>query len=113
MNIGWAGVVFLWVILLWPIILALSYIVWKKDALQKKLWFFLISVPVGYLALFAGNVMSGALLSQFPEATGAPGTSNNPELLSTLALVAMAILFVLPALTTYFIARRFTRIAGA
>jgi hypothetical protein len=112
MNIGWAGVVFLWVILLWPIILALAYIVWKKEALPNKLRFLLISVPVGYLALFAGNILSGMLLSQFPEATGVPGTGNNPELLSTLALVAMAILFVLPALTTFVIARRFTRDSG-
>jgi len=109
MNIGWAGVVFLWVILLWPIILARAYIVWKKYELQRKLRFVLISVPVGYLALFVGNILSGAMLSQFPEATGGPGTGNNPELLSTLALVAMAILFVLPALTTFFIARRFVR----
>lgn len=109
MNIGWAGVVFLWVLLLWPVILAFSYIVWKKEALRSKPKFVLISVAVGYVALFVGNILSGALLSRFPEATGGPGTSSNPELLSTLALIAMAILFILPALTTFFIARRFTK----
>jgi len=109
MNIGWAGAVFLWVILLWPVILAGAYLVWKKDVLTRKGRFFAVSVAVGYVALFGANLLSGAMLSQFPEITGGPGTSRNPELLNIMALIAMAVLFVLPALSTFYIAKRFSR----
>ena len=109
MDIGWEGVVFLWVMFLWPVLLGGIYLVWKKGALKSKGKFFLASVAVGYLALLVGNFLGAALLLGFVKVAGISGESANTEtVVNSLTAVTAAILFLLPALTTHYMAKRFS-----
>ena len=56
MNIGWSGVIFVWAMLLLPIIVAATYTLWKSSVLTKQLKFFFSSIAVGYLAFVSVNV---------------------------------------------------------
>lgn len=108
MNITWEGVVVIWVIFLWPVLLAGSYLVWKKGIISRKAKFFFVSVVVGYVLLLVGNFLGPAILFGALKVTGT--TSIPPEaepMINVFSILIMGILLVLPIVSTHYIAKRF------
>jgi hypothetical protein len=109
MDISWEGVLFLWVLFLWPVLLAGFYLVWKKGVIRSKGKFFLASVAVGYAALVAANFLAASFLMAFLGTNGISGKGANAETaVDALAVVAAVILFLLPVFSTHYMAKRFT-----
>ena len=109
MNISWEGVLFLWVFFLWPVILGCFYLVWKKESISKKGKFFLVSVALGYGILVIGNILGGALILGSLKLGGFSVENPNAEnVVNIVATASMAILFLLPAVSTHYIAKKFS-----
>lgn len=108
-NIGWQGMVFIWIAFLWPLMLGGSYLVWKRGFIRRKGKFFLTSVAVGYLALIVGNFVGAVILLGFVKIAGISGESPNHEIMvNALTAVIMVTLFSLPILSTHYLAKRYS-----
>lgn len=109
MDISWEGVLFLWVLFLWPVLLGGFYLVWKKGVITNKGRFFLVSVAAGYAVLVIGNFLGPALLFGVLKATGTTVVSPDAEpIVNMLTAVITATLFLLPVGCTHYIAKRFS-----
>mgnify|MGYP000495225789 CR=1 FL=1 len=109
MDITWEGVVFIWVVFLWPVLLGGFYLAWKKNLIKSKGKFFVSSIAVGYAVLILGNFLGTALTFGFLKAAGISVESPNAEtVVNILTAAIMAILLLLPVVSTHFIARRFS-----
>ena len=109
MDISWEGVLFLWVLFLWPVLLGGFYLVWKKGVIKSKGKFFLASVAVGYTVLLIGNFLGPAIL--FGVLKASEQTTVRPDaepMVNMITTVIMAILFVLPVFSTHYISKRFS-----
>jgi hypothetical protein len=109
MDISWEGVLFLWVLFLWPVLLAGFYLAWKEGVIISKGKFFLASVIVGYAVLVATNFLAASFLMAFLGTNGISSKGANAETaVDALAVVAAAILFLLPVFSTHCMSKRFS-----
>jgi len=109
MDITWEGVVFIWVVFLWPVLLSGFYLAWKKSLIKSKGKFFLASTAVGYVLLILGNILGTALILGFVKASGTyVETPNTETFVTIITAVIMAILLLLPVVSTHLLAKRFS-----
>ena len=109
MDVTWEGVVFIWALLLWPILVGGFYLAWKKGTITRKGKFFFVSVAVGYVVLLLGNLLGPVFLFGVLKATGNTVISPEAEpLVNTLTAIIMAILFLFPVFSTHYLSKRFS-----
>lgn len=109
MDITWEGVIFIWVVFLWPVLLASLYLVWKKSVISRKGKFFFVSVAAGYVLLLIGNFLGPAILFGALKVTGTASIPPEAEpMINVLSVLIMGVLLVLPVVSTHYIAKRFS-----
>ena len=96
----WGVGLFIWVTVLWPLLLAGFYLVWKKSIIKSKRKFFNASAVVGYVALF-GGLFLGELFLALLALIKIPNENVNAD-------IAWVFPFLLPAITTHYIARKYS-----
>ena len=57
MDVGWGGVIFIWIGFLWPVIVTSLFTLVKSSAVKKS-GNFALSIAGGYTAMFAGNFLA-------------------------------------------------------
>jgi hypothetical protein len=57
MDVGWGGVIFIWIGFLWPVIVTSLFMLLKSSAVKKGSKF-ILSVAGGYAAMFVGNFLA-------------------------------------------------------
>jgi hypothetical protein len=110
MGLSWEGVLFIWVLLLWPMLLASFYLSWKKGVIKSKGKFFLASVAVGYAVVVATSFpVSSFIIYFFLDTNGISSKVAHAETtVDTLAVVAVATHFILPVFFTHYMSKRFS-----
>ena len=101
MDSIWA-VIFIWVGLLWPVIVATAFCVLNYSTMRRLGTFFWSSMALGYLWLYGVHLFSTSALPNIREA----GIIPNPvlSLLDNVAFVAL--FFAMPVVLAYFLAKR-------
>jgi len=87
------GAAIVWVGLLWPVLVAAGFLLWKRRGISRKLRFFIRATAVGYLALVAASAVATIPVLVFMD-DGAV----SPTLLT---VVLLPILMLTPALAMH------------
>jgi len=93
MDVGWHGVVFIWVVFLWPVFISIAYLIWKGSVIPRLGVFFLLSIVAGYIIMVAVNflLMIGARFIR--------GES--------IFIISVVAFFVSPLFSTHYLSRKF------
>ncbi|MRS02862.1 hypothetical protein EG832_06510 [bacterium] len=93
MDVGWQGVVFIWLVFLWPVFISIVYLVWKGSFIARLGVFFLISVVAGYIIMVAVNFLL-MIGGRFIRGDG-------------IFIISIVAFFVPPILSTHYFSRKF------
>ncbi len=93
MDVGWQGVIFIWVVFLWPVFISIAYLIWKGTVISRLGVFFILSIVAGYIIMVAVNflLMIGACFIR--------GES--------IFIVSVVAFIVPPLLSTHYLSRKF------
>lgn len=112
MDVGWGGVAFIWTGFLWPVLVTVVYVIWKRAAILRKGLFFVASVVAGYLAMLMGSLLSYILVRSVISIEDLErGDIPNENLIHVFVVLGALLYFMLPVLSTHFLSRKLSRTA--
>ena len=93
MDVGWQGVVFIWVVFLWPVFISVAYLIWKGSVIPRLGVFFLLSIAVGYIIMVAVNFLL-MFCARFIRG-------------ESIFIISVVAFFVPPFLSTHYLSQKF------
>ena len=112
MDISSTGVLFIWIVFLWPLIVAGVYLLWQRRYIQHKKTFFFASTVIGYLAMILINFISFYFVKTFLNVEDIKNGNLNAETyVFWLSIVGVVILLMSSVFPTHLLLKKFRKYA--
>lgn len=103
---GLLQLVFVWLMLLWPFVLSIIFVLAKRSRIQKKILFFIVAVIAGYAVMFVVNLVLGDVVRWI---FAGLGSLSDTTLIFLVTYFPMAIFFLAPLLVLFVLDRFLNR----